>query len=161
MATEITLNRIQYTDRNGNVAYFSFADLSDPDAITNMANYRRDLESGTSNLRQKIRDYVKNVGSDQFKKLWDLPSPLLPYQTDPIGEFPGYIESLPTTVDPAINQKVAQINKTPVQDYLASQGNPIPIHPGLSIDRLNPPNVAEIDPDLPPFYNNYVQAKNS
>jgi hypothetical protein len=119
MATEITLNRIQYTDRTGKVAYFSFGDLFEPNS-PNMGNYRADLQSGVSNFSQ-------------------------------------YIESLPKTVDPTINQKVAQVNKTPVQDYLASQGKPVPVHPGLSIDRLNPPKVAEIDPDFPPFYNNYVQ----
>jgi hypothetical protein len=156
MATEITLNRIQYTDRTGKVAYFSFGDLFEPNS-PNMGNYRADLQSGVSNLEQKIRQYFKTTGWSQFKKLWDLPSPILPYQTDPVGEFSQYIESLPKTVDPTINQKVAQVNKTPVQDYLASQGKPVPVHPGLSIDRLNPPKVAEIDPDFPPFYNNYVQ----
>jgi hypothetical protein len=157
MPTEITLNRIEYTDTQGRTRYFSFSDLFDSDS-TNGSNIQIH-DANKDSLIPKIIDYVKTGNFDDFKKLWSLPDPFLPYQADPITEVSDFIESLPKTIDPNINQKLAQTKTSTVKNYLQDEGNPINIHPGLEIDRLNPTpeNTAEIDPSFPPFYNNYIQ----
>jgi hypothetical protein len=180
----VYLPRIEYTgvkDWNGTPAgtqYFSFLDVfvSNPSqniqSRNKIFNWSTDWSKGgdraeatgqiKSDLADKIQDYMAQH-RDQFITLWSVPN--LPFKTNlPTDNEPtfeaqrdNFIESLPKDIDPNFNQNLNQIkNKTPIQDI---SDTPFPLHPLLEQPYAPNPEVIEIDPEYPPFYNKYLDAK--
>ena len=169
---EITLKRIPYADLDYDgfktgTNYFSFLDLfygSQNSSVMRSINKSLNPDYiGTDSLRKGLNDYFNGDGRTAFSILWSIPS--LPYLTNlPTENHPEYadkrnniIENFPKQIDDTFNQKLSQIDKKKI--YKNSS-----LHPSLK-DYNTPgsnyilPDVIEVNPDYPPFYNKYLDAK--
>jgi len=180
----VYLPRIEYQGVSGwggtdaGTVYFSFLDVfvANPterrDIRNKIFNLSKEWTDGgdsatsagetKSNLAQKIQEYMV-ANRSAFNTLWSVPN--LPFKTNLPTDGEGvyqaqrdnFIETLPKQIDPNFNQNLNSINnKTPIQDILDHE---FPLHPSLEQPYSVNPEVIQIDPEYPPFYNKYLDAK--
>jgi hypothetical protein len=123
---------------------------------TNTDNY-------PENLKQKLTEYFNDEGRTELKQLWTVPN--LPFLTNlPTDGHPEHeskrnnsFETMPKQIASDFNTKLDQISKKKLRTNF-------PLHPALK-DYSVPgsgyaqPETVEINPEYPPFYNKYLDAK--
>lgn len=147
---EITFSRIEFKDVNGNTKYWDLYHILFPGI--NPINYSNNND--VTNMINQIKPQFKKTGSfgSALAELWSIPN--IPY----LKEFPiqkdNWIDSLPKTISSNFNQNLNSISKKDMETFVG----PFPLHPALD-KNPQPKTIININPDYPPFYNNYVYIK--